>query len=280
MLEDDGAAGDQPLRDRSAVRSPPSRAQRRREEVAWSPTAWQLLREGRWALAPSAAAGGLVVVAGVVVLLVLGLGSAGGAVDTPSPGVAVPLRGSASPTATAATSASTVTTASAPAEVVVDVTGEVARPGLVRLGAGARVDDALRAAGGPLDGADLRRLNLARVLADGEQLVVPAPGEELPEPPAAPPAALGGPAAAAGGTAAPATDGAGRSPGSASEGPVDLNSATAADLDALPGVGPVLAQRILDRRAAHGPYTSVDELAEVQGIGPTILARLAPRLRV
>jgi len=268
VLEDDGGAGDQPLRDRSAVRSPPSRAQRRREEPAWSPTAWELLREGRWALAPSAAAGGLVVVAGVVVLLVLGLGGGGGAVATPSPGVAVPLRGSASPVETSAP------TPSAPAEVVVDVTGQVARPGLVRLGAGARVDDALRAAGGPLDGADLRRVNLARVLVDGEQLVVPAPGEAVPEPPAAASAAPAAPAAAAGGTGAPVAGGS-AAPG----GRLDLNTATAADLDALPGVGPVLAQRILDRRAAQGPYTSVDELAEVQGIGPTTLARLAPLLR-
>ncbi len=265
MLQDDDGAGDPPLRDRAAVRTPPSRAQRRREEVAWSPTAWELLREGRWSLAPSAAAGGLVVVAGVVVLLVLGLGGGGGAVATPSPGVAVPLRGSAGPTAAAAPSATTPGAlaaggAAAAAEVVVDVTGQVARPGLVRLPPGARVDDALRAAGGALEGADLRRVNLARVLADGEQLVVPAPGEEVPGPtPAA--------AATGAGTGAPV-------------GPLDLNTATAADLDALPGVGPVLAERILERRAAHGPYTSVDELAEVDGIGPTTLARLAPLLSV
>lgn len=281
MLQDDDGAGDPPLRDRAAVRTPPSRAQRRREEEAWSPTAWELLREGRWALAPSAAAGGLVVVAGVVVLLVLGLGTGGGAVATPSPGVAVPLRGSASPTAGAAPGAApgaaSGTTPSALAaggaaaagEVVVHVTGQVARPGIVRLPPGARVDDALQAAGGPLEGADLRRVNLARVLADGEQVVVPAPGEEV----SAPPEPVG-----AAGSSAPGR-GTGDGSGGTTGGLLDLNTATAAELDALPGVGPVLAQRILDRRAAQGPYTSVDELAEVDGIGPTILARLSPLLR-
>ncbi|MGN6242511.1 MAG: SLBB domain-containing protein, partial [Motilibacteraceae bacterium] len=110
------------------------------------------------------------------------------------------------------------------AVVVVHVVGQVRRPGLVRLAAGARVDDALRAAGGPTARADLAAVNLARVLVDGEQLRVPAPGEVVPPPPSG----------AAAGTSA----------GAGPVGPLDLNAATLAELDALPGVGPVLAQRI------------------------------------
>jgi competence protein ComEA len=139
--------------------------------------------------------------------------------------------------------------ASAPAagaEVVVAVSGKVRKPGLIRLPAGSRVDDAVRAAGGPAPGVDLGALNLARRLVDGEQVLVgigPPPG-------AAPPA---GAAAAGGAGAAGAL--------------LDLNAASAADLDALPGIGPVLAQRIVDWRTEHGRFASVDQLREVTGIG-------------
>ena len=135
-------------------------------------------------------------------------------------------------------------------EVVVSVAGKVARPGLVRLPVGSRVDDALRAAGGPVAGTSPGLLNLARRLVDGEQVLVgvePPPGS----PAGAPTGASG---AATAGTAAPGA-------------PLDLNAATLADLDGLPGIGPVLAQRILDWRAEHTRFASVDQLREVTGIG-------------
>ena len=138
------------------------------------------------------------------------------------------------------------------AQIVVDVEGKVRRPGLVRLAEGARVDDALRAAGGVLPGVPVASLNLARKLVDGEQLLVglaPAP-----------------PAAGAGGASA--------------GGLLDLNLATAADLDGLPGIGPVLAQRIVDWRTEHGRFASVDQLREVSGIGESKFASLRSKVRV
>lgn len=142
-----------------------------------------------------------------------------------------------------------------PAALVVAVTGKVRRPGVVTVPAGSRVIDALKAAGGPLPGADLAMLNLARKVADGELVAVGVPE----------PAAAGGPAGPAGGPAS---------------GPVDLNTATLADLDTLPGVGPVLAQRILDWRDKNGPFASVDQLADVPGIGESRLAQLRDLVRV
>ena len=143
---------------------------------------------------------------------------------------------------------STGTRAVAPGEVVVAVAGKVRTPGLVRLPAGSRVDDALRAAGGPVDPAAVGLLNLARVLVDGEQVLV---GVEPPPGAAAP---AGG---SAGGSGVPAAGG----------GLLDLNAASASDLDGLPGIGPVLAQRIVDWRSEHGRFASVDQLREVTGIG-------------
>jgi competence protein ComEA len=144
---------------------------------------------------------------------------------------------------------------SAVAEVVVHVVGAVRRPGLVRLPAGARVADAMDAAGGPTDAARLASVNLARPVLDGEQVVLQRRGR---------PSVLGAPA-----VSAPAA-GAGPAP------PVDLNTATLDVLDGLPGIGPVLAQRILDWRTAHGRFSSVDELGEVSGIGEATLSDLAP----
>lgn len=138
--------------------------------------------------------------------------------------------------------AASASRSAAPA-LVVAVTGRVRRPGVVTLPAGARVIDALRAAGGPLPGADLTTLNLARKVADGELVAVGVPG-----------ATADGGVPGGGG---PAGQG----------GKVNLNSATLEQLDGLPGVGPVLAQRILDWREANGPFVSVDQLREVTGIG-------------
>jgi competence protein ComEA len=151
--------------------------------------------------------------------------------------------GSGTPLAVASGSAAAVT---------VDVAGRVRRPGVVTLPAGSRVIDALRRAGGPRGHVDLTGLNLARVLTDGEQILVGR-------------AAVGVAASAAG------------TPGASPGGPlVNLNTATQDQLEQLPGVGPVTAQKILAWRAAHGAFSSVDELLEVDGIGETTLADLAP----
>ncbi|MEU8694791.1 helix-hairpin-helix domain-containing protein [Streptomyces sp. NPDC048665] len=133
-------------------------------------------------------------------------------------------------------------------EIVVDVSGKVREPGIRRLPAGSRVADALRAAGGVRPGVSVEGLNRARFLVDGEQVVVGLPASAV-----LPPGPAGGPASAAAG-AVPAA-------------PVSLNTATADQLDALPGVGPVLARHIVDYRTQHGGFRSVDELREVNGIG-------------
>lgn len=151
-------------------------------------------------------------------------------------------------------------TASGPV-IVVDVSGKVRSPGIQRLPAGSRVADALRAAGGLRRGASTEGLNRARVLMDGEQVVVGGP---------APPAA--GPVPGAGGAGGPAA-------GAAPAGPVSLNTATADQLDTLPGVGPVLAQHIIDYRTRHGGFRSVDELREVNGIGDRRFADLQNLVR-
>jgi competence protein ComEA len=143
------------------------------------------------------------------------------------------------------------------ATVVVSVVGLVARPGLVTLPSGARVAEAVEAAGGLLPEADQASVNLAAVLTDGQQVVVGVPG------------ASG--AAVSSGAAA----GSGAAPG----GRLNLNTAGVAELDALPGVGPVLAQRIVDHRK-RTPFTSVDELDDVPGIGPAIAAALAELVTV
>ncbi|MFF4248373.1 helix-hairpin-helix domain-containing protein [Streptomyces sp. NPDC001822] len=136
--------------------------------------------------------------------------------------------------------------------IVVDVSGKVRRPGIQYLPAGSRVADALRAAGGVREGADVTGLNRARVLTDGEQVAVGLPAAQPPP-------------------------GAGTGPGSGRTGPVaplSLGSATAEQLETLPGVGPVLAQHIIDYRTEHGGYRSVDELREVNGIGDRRFADL------
>ncbi|MFI7415442.1 helix-hairpin-helix domain-containing protein [Streptomyces sp. NPDC049627] len=148
----------------------------------------------------------------------------------------------------------------AAAEIVVDVSGKVREPGIHRLPAGSRVADALRAAGGVRPGTDTDGLNRARFLVDGEQVIVGGPAAV----PGAASAAGAGGAAVAG--AAPAT-------------PVSLNTATVDQLDTLPGVGPVLAQHIIDYRTQHGGFRSVDELREVNGIGDRRFADLRDLVR-
>jgi competence protein ComEA len=172
---------------------------------------------------------------------------------------AAPLAPTASPAAGPSSVGATARTPAGGqgAEVTVDVAGKVRRPGVATLPAGSRVVDALERAGGTRGRVDLSTLNLARVLVDGEQILVGRP------------APSGGVAAGAS-AAAPDPTGA----------LVNLNSATAEQLDTLPGVGPVTAQKILEWRAAHGTFSSVDELLEVDGIGEKTLSDLAPHVTV
>jgi competence protein ComEA len=141
---------------------------------------------------------------------------------------------------------------------VVDVAGKVHHPGVVTLPAGARVIDAINAAGGVRSGAKTGTLNLARRVVDGEQILVGV---------ATSPSAVVPPSDTPGSSAAPGA-------------PVDLNTATAAQLDQLPGVGPVLAQRIVDYRTQHSGFRSVDELRQVSGIGEAKFADIKNRVRV
>jgi competence protein ComEA len=185
--------------------------------------------------------------------------------------------GPAAPTASpgSAPSAATPGTSAGAAVVFVHVTGAVRRPGVVELAAGSRVADAVDAAGGVTGRAATSSINLARLVVDGEQVVVLRKGD---------PAAVAAPGGSAGSAgSAPAgsgSAGSGSAGGAAVTAPVDLNTATLEQLDSLPGIGPVLAQRILDWRTAHGRFSAVDELGEVSGIGEATLADLRPVVRV
>jgi competence protein ComEA len=134
-------------------------------------------------------------------------------------------------------------------KLLVHVVGAVRSPGLYRLDEGSRIDDAITAAGGPRPKAALDLVNLASPVADGQQVVVPVRGEEA------------------------VSTGAGTSGGATGE-RVHLNTATLEDLDGLPGIGPITAQKIIDYRTAHGAFSSVEELDAVPGIGPARLAEL------
>jgi competence protein ComEA len=157
--------------------------------------------------------------------------------------------------------------------VVVSVVGLVHTPGLVTLAPGARIADALKAAGGSTDGADTSGLNMARQVDDGEQIVVgmaPVKGQ---------PAVLG--SSVSPGSAAPGTPSTPSRPTKgAPTGLINLNTATVEQLDTLPGVGPVRAAAIVAWRNANGKFTSVDQLGEVDGIGPGRLEKLRPLVRV
>ncbi|AJR18550.1 ComEA family DNA-binding protein [Pimelobacter simplex] len=177
-----------------------------------------------------------------------------GAAAPVEPLVALPSGSSAGP---GSGPGATVTSAS----VTVDVTGKVRRPGIVVLDLGARVTDALEAAGGPRRGVDLSSLNLARVLVDGEQVVVGGPAVAAAPGPGVPGAVPGLPGAGTGVL-------------------VNLNTAGQAELETLPQVGPVTAQAILAWRTEHGGFTRVDELLEVDGIGAKTLERLLPHVTV
>jgi competence protein ComEA len=184
---------------------------------------------------------------------------AGIAPSAPASGAAPRATSERSPSTTRPAVTST-TVAAAP--IVVDVVGAVRAPGVVSLRADARVVDAIRAAGGPSAGADLVRLNLAAKVADGARVAVPRLGEP---PPAVDPSAVTG-----GATPGDATAGA----SGAAAGPINVNTATADELEALPGIGPTLAAAIVQERDRNGPFRSVDELTRVPGIGEGRLAQL------
>jgi competence protein ComEA len=145
-------------------------------------------------------------------------------------------------------------------QVVVHVAGAVVTPGVQRLDAGSRVIDAVGAAGGLVPDADASRLNLAAELVDGQQVYVVRVGEAAP--------------------AVAASGGAGPSSAGGPEPPIDLNTATAADLEELPGIGPATAEAIVEHREQHGPFPSVESLLDVRGIGDAKLAELRDRVVV
>ncbi|HKE70871.1 MAG TPA: ComEA family DNA-binding protein [Nocardioidaceae bacterium] len=171
--------------------------------------------------------------------------------ETPAPSDTPTDSDSSGSVSTASPTASVTGATAVGEELIVDVAGKVRRPGIVTLPPGSRVFDALKAAGGARPGVDLTSLNLARVLVDGEQLLVGLT-------PVVVPPSLGSTASA----------------GPLATGMVNLNTADQMTLETLPGVGPVTAQAILDWRADNGAFTSVDELLEVDGIGEVTLDEL------
>ncbi len=225
----------------------------------------------RWALSPRSAiiAGVVVLLCGVVLLVALkppagsvvgmdpdsfGAAERSGAVEDPAIGVDADASASPASGLEGAGFDSGWQGDSGAAVVVVDVAGHVAVPGLRELPAGSRVADAIAAAGGALADAAADGPNLARILVDGEQVYVPGVDDD-------------------------ATDVAG--PGvTPAHGKINVNRSDAAGLEALPGVGPVLAQRIEEYREEHGPFASIDDLDAVSGIGPALLAQLAKEATV
>jgi competence protein ComEA len=192
--------------------------------------------------------GGLAIGLVIVVLGALWARGGGGAADA-----------GAGPTNAGVTVPATVAVddgGAAAARIVVHVAGAVRHPGVYRLRDGTRVEAAIRRAGGPTRKANLDALNLAAKLSDGRQVLVPSRVAVAP----------GSASSAAGAAGAPAAEGGGL--------PVNLNSATVEELDALDGIGPATAQKIVDYREAHGGFSSVDELDQVDGIGPARLASL------
>jgi competence protein ComEA len=247
---DDGGAASVPARPaRSAWDEPPRGLGR------WLPASWVTARwdPGGWGAIGLAVVAALAAVAAAVGVW------AGRPVAEPVPplpavSASAPVRANGVPSATA------IPAPGGP--VVVNVAGKVRRPGLVTMKEGARVGEAVDAAGGALPDVDLTPLNLAARVVDGQQILVGV---------AAPPGAPGPTAAPAGGAA-----GAAPAPG----GKLDLNAATLEQLDGLPGVGPVMAKKILDWRTQNGRFTAVEQLREIPGIGDARFGTLRDLVRV
>jgi competence protein ComEA len=189
-------------------------------------------------------AGCAVVVAIVVGVLVLRPSSSGPPVEA-----TLPLASSSAGSAAGATPTTT-------SQLVVQAAGAVAKPGVYTIAGTGRVNDLIAAAGGLAADADPDQVELAAPLTDGERVYVPRVGESPPLPSGS------------------------SSANSSGRGPVDLNRASAADLESLPGIGPSLAQAIIDHREQHGPFRSVDDLAEVRGIGPAKMEQVRPLVKV
>jgi competence protein ComEA len=210
---------------------------------------WVRAHRDRTLLTRRSVTAGVVVVAVIVAILVLTVRSTGAAGARPE--LTLPRAAAASAPSTAVPGTDVA---------VVYVVGAVEHPGIQRLPGTARVGDAVDAAGGPAADADLAQMNLAAPVSDGDRVYVPRQGDD-PLPPSGPNGDV-----AAGAAAPPAV--------------VHINSASAQDLDALPGVGPSLANAIVEYRRQHGRFTSVDGLMEVPGIGPTKMAALRARVKL
>jgi competence protein ComEA len=177
--------------------------------------------------------------------------------ETPAPAVAASASASGSVSVAAGASETPGAASSPAAQLIVDVAGWVRRPGVYQFDPGARVVDAVERAGGAREGADLTLLNLAAPLVDGQQILVPKKGD----------------AVAVGGTGTTVTG-----PGGLPV--VNINTADETTLETLNGVGPSLATAIIQYRTEHGPFTSVDQLDQVSGIGPATLEKLRPQVTV
>ncbi|MGI5131733.1 ComEA family DNA-binding protein [Pseudonocardia sp. CA-107938] len=245
--------------ERSAV-PPPRAAPAASGPRAWLPAA---LRGAR--IDPGRRGAALLAVVAVAAALIAGLFVWGGRPRT-EPVAALPVvsvaetHNSGSPPASGAPTATPT-----PTPVVVSVVGKVVRPGLVSMTDGARVADVLAAAGGSQPGVDLSQLNLARRVGDGEQIAVGVPAAPDAQPAAAAAVGGGGPSG---------------SGGSAPSGPIDLNSAGVDQLDTLPGVGPVTAQRIVEWRGRNGRFARIEQLREIDGIGERRYEQLRGLVRV
>lgn len=173
-----------------------------------------------------------------------------------------------SPPAIVGGAAQPVASPEAPHTILVHVVGAVKDPRVVELPADSRVGEALEAAGGATDEADLSRLNLARVVSDGEQVFVPRQGEDIP-------AGLPAPSPQQGAIPGDST---GENP--SDHGLLNINTATESELEELPGVGPAIASRIVEHRTTNGAFTSIEQLQDVKGIGPAIFEKLRERITV
>jgi competence protein ComEA len=224
-----------------------------------APPTWRerlaALQQGR-TVGPSVVVAGAVVVAVAVVAIGATLFLTGGAATSRGADVALSLpRADRGEGSTSSGRASPTTTSG---ELHVHAAGAVAQPGVVTVPGGSRVTDGVAAAGGPAPDADLDQINLAAPVSDGERVYVPRRGETV----------LAATGSGSGGGAA------------ASDGIVNINSADAATLESLPGVGPATAQAIIDYRTQHGRFRSVDDLLNVRGIGPSKLSQIKPHARV